>query len=169
MSYIAVVDWTVDNRIAKYQEYATESDALVHVARAISRFPNAFSVLRPNSGPRDWLIDPIAKTLSVSVPAQVLVDLKRKKRAEFKDETIVRMSAQVSAWNSFDRIEFLMSISNMLDTSSMTAKQILAKDILLYTKNTAIPKVNAITDVASLELIDPTLNDPFGDGTVWPS
>lgn len=169
MSYIAVVDWDNLNRIEKFQEYETEADALLHVARVIGTFPNAFSILRPNSGQRDWLVDPIAKTLSVSVPSRVLVELKRAKRSAFRDETIVRMSAQVSAWNSFDRVDFLLSISNMLDTSSMTAAQILAKDILLYTKNTAIPKVNSITDVTSLELVNPTLNDPFGDGTVWPT
>ncbi len=102
-------------------------------------------------------------------PPPTFAELKAAKRAEFRLETIVRMSAQVSAWNSFERIEFLMSISNMLNTGSMTPEQILAKNILLFAKNTAIPKVNAISTENALSTIDPTLSYPFGDGTVWPT
>ena len=95
--------------------------------------------------------------------------LKKLKRDAFKTETIVRMSAQVSAWNSFERIDFLLSISNLLIIANLTAAQTLAKDILLYTKNTAIPKINGIATKAELALVDPTLADPFGDGTAWPT
>ena len=101
-------------------------------------------------------------------PPPTLSELKAIKRQEFKTEAVTRMAAQVSAWNSFERIEFLLSIVNMLDTAAMTTEQTLAKDILLYAKNTAIPKVNATADQATLDTIDPTAADPFGDGTPWP-
>jgi len=96
-------------------------------------------------------------------------ELKAAKRQEFKAETVVRMAAQVPAWDSFARIEFLVSISNLLNTTSMTTAQTLARDTLLYTRNTAIPRVNAVTTQAALNAIDPTAVDPFGDGTPWPS
>ena len=101
-------------------------------------------------------------------PPPTLDELKGVKRAEFKAETVVRMAAQVPAWDSFERIEFLLSIANLLNTANMTAAQTLARDILLYTRNTAIPKVNAVTTQAGLDAIDPTAADPFGDGTLWP-
>ena len=101
-------------------------------------------------------------------PPPPLTDVKRAKRQEFIDETVVRMSAQVSAWNSFERIDFLVSIANLLDTAALTSAQALARDIFLFTKNTAIPKINAFATQAELDAIDPTAADPFGDGTLWP-
>ncbi len=79
------------------------------------------------------------------------------------------MEAQVPAWNSFETILFLLSISNLLNVANMTAAQILAKDILIWTRNIAITKVNAMTTEAEVLAVDPTLADPFGDGTVWPN
>ena len=102
-------------------------------------------------------------------PLPALDDFKRSKRQEFKAETVTRMAIQVPAWNSFERIEFLISIANLLDIASITTAQALARDILLYTKNTAIPKINAMATHAEVAAVDPTLADPFGDGTVWPT
>ena len=169
MIFLAIVAWDGANRVAKYQDYPTEAEAVAHVARVATNFPDAFVAPHPGAGPRDWLVDPVAKTLSVLVPSSVLIASKATKRDEFKAEAIIRMAAQVSAWNSFARIEFLLSIANMLDTASMNAAQTLAKDILLYAKNTAIPRVNTAADQAALDAIDPTAADPFGDGTVWPT
>ena len=102
-------------------------------------------------------------------PPLPLPIVKRAKRQEFIAETVVRMSAQVSAWNSFDRIDFLVSIANLLDTAALTAQQTLARDIFLFTKNTAIPKINAFVTNDEVEAVDPTAADPFGDGTPWPT
>ena len=113
-----------------------------------------------------WTYDGVTFT---PPPSPTLDELKSAKRREFKAETVVRMAAQVSAWNSFERIEFLISIANLLDTASMTAAQTLARDILVFTRNTAIPKVNAIATEAELATVDPALADPFGDGTLWPT
>ncbi len=168
MTFLAIVAWTGDNRVSKFQDYEMEADATTHVDRVKNDFPDAFAAPHPGGSPRDWLVDPVVKTLSVLAPPLVLITSKAAKRGEFKVEALIRITAQVSAWNSFERIEFLLSIANMLDTASMDAAQTLAKDILLYTKNTAIPKVNAVTNLADLNAIDPTAADPFGDGTAWP-
>ena len=102
-------------------------------------------------------------------PPPPLGQLKQVKRAEFIVEGVKRIGQQVPEWDSFERIEFLLSIANMLNIASMTAAQTLAKDILLYVKNTAISKVNATADQAALDAIDVTATDPFGDGTPWPT
>ena len=169
MLYLAIVAWNGSNRLTKYQDFITEADAAAHVVRVFDNFPDAFVAPHPGGFLEDWLIDPVAKTLSISQSVERLAEFKKAKRDEFRIEAVARMAAQVSAWNSFERIEFLLSISNMLDTSSMTAAQTLAKDILLYTKNTAIPKVNTTINQAALDIIDPTAADPFGDGTLWPT
>ncbi len=101
--------------------------------------------------------------------ANALIDRRKVLRAAFKTETVTRMATQVPAWNTFGRIEFLVSIANLLDTASMTAAQTLARDIFIYARDTAIPKVNAAPDQAALDAIDPTAADPFGDGTPWPT
>ncbi len=98
-----------------------------------------------------------------------LAGLRSRRRQEFKSEALIRIAAQVPAWDSFERIEFLLSIANMLDTANMNTAQSLAKDILLYAKNTAIPKVNTAANKAALDAIDPKAADPFGDGTLWPT
>lgn len=65
MTHLAVVAWDADNRVAKYQDYATKTDAAAHVARVSDIYPNAFVAPDPGGGFEDWRIDPVAKTLSV--------------------------------------------------------------------------------------------------------
>ncbi len=65
MTYIAIVAWTADNRLAKFQDYDTANEADAHVARVLDRFPGAFAVAYPGGGPDDWVVDPAAKTVSV--------------------------------------------------------------------------------------------------------
>lgn len=90
------------------------------------------------------------------------------RRQEFKVEALRRIAAQVPAWDSFERIEFLLSIANMLNTVNMTAAQSLARDILLYARGTAIPKLAPLS-LTDLQSVNPTAADPFGDGTRWPT
>ncbi len=99
----------------------------------------------------------------------VLVTAKANKKNDFKVEGVKRIAAQVPEWDSFGRVAFLASVWNMLDGAAATAAQALAKDIYLYVKNTALPKVTAVTTQAALDAIDPTAADPFGDGTPWPT
>ncbi len=86
---------------------------------------------------------------------------------QFKREALARIAAQVPAWDSFERIEFLLSIANLLNTANMNAAQTLAKDILVFTRDVAIPKIAGLT-VPQLQAIDVAADDPFGDGTLWP-
>lgn len=90
------------------------------------------------------------------------------KRDNFKSEGVKRIAAQVPEWNSFESIALLASVWNMLDNTSATTAQTLAKGIYLYVKNTALPKLAAVSTQAALDTIDPSAADPFGDGTPWP-
>ena len=40
--FIAVVDWTAENRITKYQDFETEPEAQGHIERVKVRYPRAF-------------------------------------------------------------------------------------------------------------------------------
>ncbi len=63
--FIAVVAWTAENRISKYQDFATQAEAQAHVAKVRDQFPLAFVAAAPGDAFADWLIDPAAKTLSL--------------------------------------------------------------------------------------------------------
>ena len=102
-------------------------------------------------------------------PPPTLDELKKEKIGAFRTEAIVRMAAQVSAWDNFETIKVILSIANMLNTAAMTPAQTLAKDILIYARDTVPPKVDAVLNQNDLSVIDPTAADPFGDGTLWPT
>ncbi len=169
MNFLAIVAWTDSNRLTKYQPYATQAEADSHVTRVLGDFPGAFVTPHPGGIPEDWLIDGAAQTVIISQSADVMNELKQIKKELFKAEAVVRMAAQVPAWNSFERIEFLVSISNLLNGAALTAAQRLALDILEYARDTVPPKIAAVANQAALDAIDPTAADPFGDGTAWPT
>jgi len=66
MNHAVVVAWTAENRVAKYQPYDTMADCRAHRARILARWPDAFIAEAPNAPVNDWLVDPVAKTISVS-------------------------------------------------------------------------------------------------------
>lgn len=90
------------------------------------------------------------------------------KKQEFIIEAVSRIATQVPEWNTFEMVAYTVSIANLLNLGSMNAAQTLARDIYLFTKNTALSRVAAVTTQAELDTIDPTAADPFGDGTNWP-
>ncbi len=101
-------------------------------------------------------------------PPAPLSDLKRDKKAEFKREGVARISAVIPEWDDFDRIALLASVWNMFGNPA-NAAQTLAKDIYLYVKGTALPKLAALTTQTELDAVDPAAVDPFGDGSLWPT
>lgn len=87
----------------------------------------------------------------------LLAKVKQKKIGEYKTEGINRIRGEIAEWDSFEVVGFLASIWNMLGTPN--ASQNLAKNIFVYTKNTAIPAVKALTTVAAVQAVD-VVNDP---------
>lgn len=68
MKHLAIVDWTEDKRLSKYQDYPTASEAEAHVKRVKKQWPKAFAAPSPGGDMRDWAIDPANKTVTI-VPA----------------------------------------------------------------------------------------------------
>jgi hypothetical protein len=169
MSFLAIVAWTPGNRVAKYQEYATEGEAIAHVAGVAGTFPDAFVTPHPGSGFMDWLVDPVAKTLSVSQPPEILIEARTRKREAFITEAIVRIAAQVPDWDTLDAIKTVAGLWTSHLAANATPAQLVAKNIYLYVRDTVPAKLDAISDQAVLDAVDSTTADPFGDGTPWPS
>ena len=88
-------------------------------------------------------------------------------RRSFKAEGLRRIALQEPAWDTFETVALIASIWTRLGAPSVA--QVLAKDIYLYVRDTALPKLAAVTTQAALDAIDPTAADPFGDGTPWPT
>ncbi len=101
--------------------------------------------------------------------AQAAIDVpKTTLRKQFIEEGIIRISAQVSAWDTFQTIRVIASIWSRLGPPN--AAELLARDIYLYVLNDAIPRVDNMMTEAELATVDPTLADPFGDATdQWPT
>ena len=54
MTWIAVVKQDDEGRITKFLDFATEAEALAHVAKVADTFPDAFASEAPDGGIRDF-------------------------------------------------------------------------------------------------------------------
>ena len=64
-SFIAVMAWTVSNRISKYTGFDRQADADRHVSSFADRYPDAFVVSAPVQGDiSDWLVNPVGNALT---------------------------------------------------------------------------------------------------------
>ncbi len=97
-------------------------------------------------------------------PAKV----RKAKQMAFIEEGLSRIAAEVSDLNRLDSIKAVAAIWPEISTGAR-AVLATAKDIYLYVRDTVPPKLAAITTEAEIAAIDPTLADPFGDGTPWPT
>ncbi len=169
MTYLAIVAWDDANRVSKYQDFPTEEKATAHVDAVKGDFSDAFAALYPGGGYQDWLIDPVAKTLSVVPLPSVLIELKSLKRDQFIAEGVSRVALQVPDWDTLDTIKTVAGLWVSHLAANATAAQLKAKNIYLYVRNIVPAKITAVTTQAELDAIDPTFADPFGDGTPWPT
>ncbi len=86
----------------------------------------------------------------------VLDKVKQAKITEYKTEGVRRIGLQVAEWNNYETVKLIASIWNMMGTPN--APQTTAKDIYVYVRDTAIPNVNALTTIATVQAID-VVND----------
>lgn len=75
--YIAVVSWTAENGIAKYQDYPTRAEAAEHIKKA----GRGFVAPDPGGSFADWLVDPTAETLTLApdidaIKAEIVQNIK---------------------------------------------------------------------------------------------
>lgn len=68
MPFVAIMDATLDNRVAKFQAFPTEVAAAAHVARFTGRWPDAFVAPEPVEPFPHWIIDMVAKTITAVPP-----------------------------------------------------------------------------------------------------
>ena len=80
MSFVAIVAWTQENRVAKLAEFAEQKDAEAHVERVKSDFPDAFVAEAPLAPVKDWRVDPVGKTLSISPLPKTAAELAEEAR-----------------------------------------------------------------------------------------
>ena len=101
-------------------------------------------------------------------PPPTLDELKVSKNGKFVIEGINRIAAQVPDWDTLDIIKTISGLWVTHLAANATPAQLKAKDIYLFVRDTVPPKINAATDQAALDAMDPSAADPFGDGTLWP-
>ncbi len=92
-----------------------------------------------------------------NVPGQdvdVLGKVKEKKIEEIKAEGVRRIGIQVPAWDSIEKVQFLVSVWNLLNTASITTAQGNARDIYLFVVDTAIPSINSMGTVGEVQAVD---------------
>ena len=68
MSFVAIMKGTLSNRVAKYRPFLTESEADAHVVLFLGKYPQAFVSLTPAEPIEHWLVDMVAKTISIVPP-----------------------------------------------------------------------------------------------------
>ncbi len=90
------------------------------------------------------------------------------KQRTFIEEGVKRIAIQVADW---DTLEAIKVIAGMWPAISATATpaQTTAKDIYLFVRDTVPAKLALLTNEIEFGAVDPTLSDPFGDGTTWPT
>ncbi len=68
MSFVAIMEATPENRVAKVQTFVTDAEAAAHVALFAIRHPDAFTAPEPADPLSHWLIDMVAKTITIVPP-----------------------------------------------------------------------------------------------------
>ncbi|GJQ59792.1 MAG: hypothetical protein D8M57_13260 [Candidatus Scalindua sp. AMX11] len=84
----------------------------------------------------------------------ILEIAKREKIEEVKIEGVRRISLHVPGWDSMETVKLLVSIWNLLDTSSLSTAQGSARDIYLFVVDTAIPSINGMGTVEQVRAVD---------------
>lgn len=109
-------------------------------------------------------------TRQAEMDAAAPATLRKQLRRAFSEEGVARIAAQEPAWNSFDMMALIVSIWTRLGRPRPA--QALARDIYLYVRDSAVPKLGTLT-LTELQSVDPTAAQPFaavdpGDAG-WPT
>lgn len=83
------------------------------------------------------------------------------KKSDIAKEALSRIKAQVSSWNTFERVAEIVGMWNLLNIANATPEQLLARDIYIYVKD-------KIAWITAAPIGDVQAYDPITDLS-WPS
>lgn len=109
----------------------------------------------------------IDRWTAAAPPPLTLDDIKATKVQSFITFGVLRIAVQVPDLDTLASIKAVAAIWPEIGAGARAALA-KARDIYIFVKDTATPKVNAMATEAEVNAVDPTLADPFGDGTLWP-
>lgn len=90
------------------------------------------------------------------------------KQRQFVRESAGRIVPLVPDWDTVATIKAAAGLWSAVSANASPA-QVTAMNIYFYARDTALTKLAALSTVAAIAAVDPTIADPFGDGTPWPS
>ena len=74
--YLSITGSTSDNKLAKYQEFELEAEAIAHALEY-----NGFSILDPGGNQEFWLVDMVAETITQDTTTETSVTIIRNAQA----------------------------------------------------------------------------------------
>ena len=115
--FLAIVEWTADNRVAKYQDFRTRAEANAH----ISDVEKGFVVSHPGGGFADWLVDPVAETLTIEPDLDAL---RTRAAQNIKDEAKFRILTEYPDWKQRNMTALGVSlVRKMANGTTLTADE----------------------------------------------
>ena len=122
--FAAIMSWTQENRVAKYAPFDTEQEAVDHIATHVSNYPDAFVVQTTEKDTGLWLIDPVAKTISISEPQERIDKREADEARAIKDAAYEDDTQRKTFWDNVDSMtkdEFVAFVGGFI-TDQATAK-----------------------------------------------
>jgi hypothetical protein len=183
--YAIVADWDENKHVTRYNLVSTEAEAVaivnrLHTLPLKDRAPKAYYVEMPSMNPgfegfvhqaQYWIADPVSETVVFDYAA-LKVDqagrIKKHLKTAFENEALVRIAAQVPELDDLKAVKSYSAFWAANPPPSPTAAQSKARNIYVWMMETAFPKLDALTEPSDLMAVVVNVDDPFGDGVLWP-
>tara|TARA_Y100000593_G_C4073724_1_gene220386 strand:+ start:159 stop:536 length:378 start_codon:yes stop_codon:yes gene_type:complete len=117
MTWIAVVKQDDEGRITKFLDFATEAEAVAHVAKVSDTFPDAFASEAPEGGIRDFKADRGALVSDPIVDVEPTAHEKRVKayKDDLGEDALVNVIREVEAIVGTPKTEKFQSLVAKID------------------------------------------------------
>jgi len=117
MTWIAVVKQDDEGRITKFLDFATEAEAVAHVAKVSDAFPDAFASEAPEGGIRDFKADRGALVSDPVVDVEPTAHEKRVKayKDDLGEDALVNVIREIEAIVGTPKTEKFQSLVAKID------------------------------------------------------
>ena len=117
MTWIAVVKQDDEGRITKFLDFATEAEAVAHVAKVSDAFPDAFASEAPEGGIRDFKADRGALVSDPIVDVEPTAHEKRVKayKDDLGEDALVNVIREIEAIVGTPKTEKFQSLVAKID------------------------------------------------------